>query len=97
MELPESPKNQGSRIGLIIKMLSNSDHQLLVSIVQYLQSIEGDATNANLVKEALRLIQSLFVLLLMHRLSFGLDTNITESTPNIREVFEEVEVDDIHY
>ena len=78
-------------------MLSNSDHQLLVSIVQYLQSIEGDATNANLVKEALRLIQSLFVLLLMHRLSFGLDTNVTESTPNIREVFEEVEVDDIHY
>ena len=42
-------------------MLSNSDHQLLVSIVNYLHSIEGDATNANLVKEALRLIQSLFV------------------------------------
>ena len=82
---------------MIIKMLSNSDHQLLVSIVQYLQSIEGDATNANLVKEALRLIQSLFVLPLMHRLSFGLNTNVTESTPNIREVFEEVEVHDIHY
>lgn len=57
MALPEIQKNPSSRFPFFHKMLSNSDRQLLSSIVSYLHSIEGDATNASLVEEALRLIQ----------------------------------------
>lgn len=57
MALPEIQKNPSSRFPFFHKMLSNSDRQLLSSIVSYLHSIKGDATNDSLVEEALRLIQ----------------------------------------
>lgn len=43
------------------KMLSESDRKLLHSIVNYLESIQGEASNATLVAEATHLLQFVFV------------------------------------